>query len=73
MTDREVNLLTIEDNNEDAGLAIHALKRSHIDIDIVPPTGGSQALDFTFSNGGYSGRNIQHFTKYNFDRLKAQD
>ena len=48
LINQEIDLVIIECNNEDDGLAVHTLKKSHIANDIVHLVGGSQSLDFTF-------------------------
>lgn len=63
MMDQEVEILIIEDNPEDAELAIRALKKNHLANSIVHLTDGVQALDFIFGTGAYAGRDIQHLPK----------
>jgi len=54
----EIELLLIEDNPNDAELALRALKKHHIANNIVVVTDGAQALDFVFARGPYTDRNI---------------
>lgn len=63
MMDQEVEILIIEDNPEDAELAIRALKKNHLANNIVHLTDGVQALDFIFGKGAYAGRNILQLPK----------
>lgn len=63
MIDQEVEILIIEDNLDDAELAIRALKKSHLANNIVHLTDGVQALDFIFGTGSYAGRNIHQLPK----------
>ncbi len=63
MIDQEVEILIIEDNLDDAELAIRALKKSHLANSIVHLTDGVEALDFIFGTGSYTGRNIHHLPK----------
>jgi len=55
----EVELLLVEDNPNDAELALRALKKHHIANNIVVVTDGAQALDFVFARGSYAERNIE--------------
>lgn len=63
MMDQEVEILIIEDNPEDAELAIRALKKNHLANSIVHLTDGVQALDFIFCTGVYVGRDFQQLPK----------
>lgn len=55
----EVELLLVEDNPNDAELALRALKKHHIANNIVVVTDGAQALDFVFARGPFAERNIE--------------
>jgi CheY-like chemotaxis protein len=55
----EVELLLVEDNPNDAELALRALKKHHIANNIVVVTDGAQALDFVFARGPFADRNIE--------------
>jgi two-component system, response regulator len=58
MTDiQDVDILLVEDNQDDAGLVIRALKKSNLSNNLVHLTDGAEALDFLFANGKFSGRN----------------
>jgi two-component system, response regulator len=57
MTDREVEILLVEDNPYDAELTLRALKRSNLANDVLVVTDGAQALEFVFGTGLYAGRN----------------
>ncbi len=63
MIDQEVEILIVEDNPDDAELAIRALKKSHLVNNIVHLIDGAQALEFLFATGKYSGRNVNHIPK----------
>jgi two-component system, response regulator len=55
-----VDILLVEDNINDAELAIRQLKKHNITNNLVHVTDGVQALDFIFTTGQYSDRNIDH-------------
>ena len=57
MSDR-VEILLVEDNETDAELCIHALKRHHFANNLVWLKDGADALDFLFGEGEYVGRPI---------------
>lgn len=49
----------MEDNVNDAELAIRALRKNNIANNIIHLKDGASALDFLFGKGEYEGRNIQ--------------
>lgn len=53
-----VEILLVEDNPDDAGLAIRALKKSNLANNLVHLSDGAQALDFIFCKGEYVDRRI---------------
>lgn len=55
---REVEVLLVEDNPTDAELCIRALKKSNLANNLVWVKDGAEALDFLFSSGAYSGRDV---------------
>jgi CheY-like chemotaxis protein len=57
MPDR-VEILLVEDNETDAELCIHALKKHHFANNLVWLKDGAEALDFLFGEGEYAGRPI---------------
>jgi CheY-like chemotaxis protein len=58
MDDRkQVDILLVEDNPNDAELAIRALKRHNLANNLVLVHDGEEALDFMFCRGQYQGRN----------------
>lgn len=63
MIDQEVEILIVEDSQEDAELAIRALKKNKLANNIVHLVDGVQALDFIFGTGEFAGRNIQRVPK----------
>ena len=60
---QEVEVLIVEDNDEDAELAIRALKKHHLANKVVHLNDGEQALDFIFGRRNYSGRVISQMPK----------
>lgn len=58
-TDNQVQILLVDDNPDDAELAIRALKKHNLANHVVIATDGEQALDFLFARGKYARRNIE--------------
>ena len=54
----EVEILLVEDNPNDAEMAIRALRKSNIANHMVHVADGEAALDFIFGRGAYSGRDV---------------
>jgi two-component system response regulator len=54
MTDADV--LLVEDNADDAELALHALRKENVANRIVRVSDGEQALDYLFCRGAYKDR-----------------
>jgi CheY-like chemotaxis protein len=63
MNDSEVEILIVEDNPDDAELAIRALKKSRLANHVIHLIDGAEALDFLFGSGQYTGRNINNLPK----------
>jgi CheY-like chemotaxis protein len=53
-----VEILLVEDNLDDAGLVIRALKKSNLANHLVHLSDGAQALEFIFCKGEYANRQI---------------
>jgi two-component system response regulator len=71
MTDiNEVEILLVEDNPNDAELALRALKKNNIANKIHLVKDGAEALDFIFGKGAYTERNIGNKPKVVFLDLK---
>lgn len=60
MTDRQVELLLVEDNRHDAELTMRALSKRHLANHVVHVTDGQAALDFLFREGPYAQRGAGH-------------
>lgn len=63
MNNNEVEILLVEDNPDDAGLTIRALKKQNLANNLVHLKDGAEALDFLFGQGEFAGRNIKKHPK----------
>jgi len=54
----EVEILLVEDNPNDAELALRALKKHNLANHVAVVTDGEEALEFVFARGKYGHRNI---------------
>ncbi len=59
MIDQQVDILLIEDNPDEAELAIRSLKKSNLANNLVHIDDGAEALDFIFAKGKYAGNTAQ--------------
>ena len=59
MEDKEIDILLVEDNTEDADLTIRALKKKNLTSRVLHVKDGAAALDYIFCAGEYSERNIE--------------
>ena len=57
-TNEAVEIILVEDNMDDAALAIRTLKKQNLANKLVHLKDGAEALDFIFGNGQYQGRNV---------------
>jgi two-component system response regulator len=55
----ETDILLVEDSNNDAELAIHALRREHLANSIFVARDGEEALDFLFCRGRFATRSFE--------------
>lgn len=60
---KTVEILLVEDNDQDAELAVRALKKSNVANDIVRLKNGEEALDFIFGEGEFEHRSIKNQPK----------
>ncbi|MDR8391266.1 response regulator [Aliifodinibius sp. S!AR15-10] len=58
-----VQILLVEDNKNDAELAMRTLKKNNISNQVFWVKDGAQAIDFLFAKGEFSERNINHTPK----------
>jgi two-component system response regulator len=63
MENKEIEILLIEDNINDAELAILALQKNNVARHIIHLKDGAVALDFLFGKGKYKGRNVNNKPK----------
>ncbi len=63
MNEKEVEILIVEDNPDDAELAIRALKKSHLANNVTHLIDGAEAIDFLLGIGQYEGRDINNVPK----------
>jgi two-component system response regulator len=54
----DTDILLVEDSQEDADLAIHALRRENLANNIYIAQDGEAALDFLFCRGPFAGRSF---------------
>jgi two-component system response regulator len=59
----ETEILLVEDNQEDAELAIRALTKQHLANKIVHLENGAEALDFMYGLGNYTERDVNQVPK----------
>ena len=60
MNSGEPDILLVEDNQDDADLALHALRRGQLANDIFVARDGEEALDFLFCRGVFAHRSFEH-------------
>lgn len=60
---KEIEILLVEDNVNDAELTIRALKKNQLANKMVHLKDGAEALDFLFAKGNYSSRKIENTPK----------
>jgi two-component system response regulator len=58
MNSKEIEILLVEDNPDDAELTIRALRKQNLANNLIHLTDGSEALDFIFGLGKYSGQDL---------------
>lgn len=60
---QEIEILIVEDNPDDAELAIRALRKHHLANQVIHLNDGAEALDFLYGTGEYTGRDITRVPK----------
>ena len=63
MTDNIIEILLVEDNPDDAELAVSSLNKNNLVNSVYVAEDGEEALDFLFAEGKYSGRSINEMPK----------
>lgn len=63
IVNQEVEILIVEDNPDDADLAIRALRKNRLVNHVVHLTDGVQAVDFLFGTGSYLGRELSQMPR----------
>jgi CheY-like chemotaxis protein len=63
MQEGEIEILLVEDNMNDAELAIHSLKKHKLTNNMIHLKDGAEALDFIFCKGQYENRDINNKPK----------
>lgn len=58
MTDRQIEILLVEDNNDDVELTLHALRKENLANHIHVARDGEEALEFLFCNGVHADRSF---------------
>lgn len=59
MANERVEILLVEDNADDAELAVHALRRDKLANEITIARDGEEALDVVFCRGQYADRSFE--------------
>jgi CheY-like chemotaxis protein len=60
MTQRQIEILLVEDNNEDVELTLHSLRKENLANSIHIARDGEEALEFLFCRGNHSNRTFEH-------------
>ncbi|MFZ1405521.1 MAG: response regulator, partial [Anaerolineae bacterium] len=63
MMNGQVEILLVEDNPNDAELALRALKKNNLANNVAVVTDGEEALDFVFARGAFGQRKIENGPK----------
>jgi len=58
MENAQVEILLVEDNADDAEMAIHALRKKNLANKLIHLQDGEEALDFLFGTGKFAGRDV---------------
>lgn len=60
MTNRQVEILLVEDNPDDVELTLHALRKENLANNIHVARDGEEALEFLFCDGIHADRSFDH-------------
>jgi len=60
MTQRQVEILLVEDNPDDVELTLHALRKENLANNIHVARDGEEAVEFLFCNGAHADRSFDH-------------
>ncbi len=60
MTQRQIEILLVEDNKDDVELTLHALRKENLANNIHVARDGEEALQFLFCNGAHADRTFDH-------------
>jgi CheY-like chemotaxis protein len=63
MENTEIEILLVEDNKNDAEMAIRALRKNNVVKHIIHLKDGAVAIDFLFGTGEFEGRNVNNKPK----------
>jgi CheY-like chemotaxis protein len=58
MTDRQIEILLVEDNEDDVELTLHTLRKENLANHIYVARDGEEALEFLFCNGTHANRSL---------------
>lgn len=58
MTQKQIEILLVEDNEDDVELTLHALRKENLANSIHVSRDGEEALEFLFCNGNHSDRSF---------------
>ncbi len=60
MSQKQIEILLVEDNADDLELTLHALRRENLANSIQVVRDGEEALEFLFCSGNYADRSFAH-------------
>jgi len=60
MNENDVDILLVEDSQDDADLALHALRREKLANRLYHVRDGEEALEFLFCSGAFAHRSFDH-------------
>ncbi len=63
MNNREISVILVEDNMDDAALTIRALKKNNLANNLIHLQDGEEALEFLFAEGKYAERSMDNIVK----------